>query len=536
MKAMENRSFDWNSVRLQIPSFDKQQSRAMSSFDIPVRHTPQDSLSSPDSEEESILKAVDEEEQPLLSLDQPNGGALQNSKVTGGCTRIERVPRLVLPQKKRTRSLSGLVASNDFFIPCPLSPTSVYPPPSCTGRDTTISQTPRALMTPRTPRTDRMTPRTLRTPRYDLMTPRTPRKEVLADSLRGQFTPRNSTKGGGDLGRRGNWAGGFLGRAIRGRERYPGNRLQTPRGSYQSATNATNCGMTTDLEKKLQEQGLTPMYCPEPRCEQRRLGNVASMITDLRVFLIRPVPEDYGPTECYIRRHVHAKWLTPSYRLYLSDGDRFLLSSKKRKKTKTNYTISLDENDTSKQSGNYFGKLRSNFIGSEYWFYDKGTPPIQAAGCGTLRLPTSKNRVEMGAVKYHVNVLGIAGPRKMTAIIPSLQEDGKPHVFPPAADGGPVILDDYKCGQHRDKMIIMHNKQPHFNKQLAAYCLNFNGRVTKPSVRNFQLVADSDPDIVILQFGKIGRNLFTMDYQHPMSALQAFSICLSSLDPKLACE
>ncbi|KAG0589829.1 hypothetical protein KC19_1G051600 [Ceratodon purpureus] len=81
MKAMENRSFDWNSVRLQIPSFDKQQPRAMSSFDIPVRHTPQDSLSSPDSEEESILKAVDEEEQPLLRLDQPNGGALQNTKV-----------------------------------------------------------------------------------------------------------------------------------------------------------------------------------------------------------------------------------------------------------------------------------------------------------------------------------------------------------------------------------------------------------------------------------------------------------------------
>ncbi|KAG0589828.1 hypothetical protein KC19_1G051600 [Ceratodon purpureus] len=82
MKAMENRSFDWNSVRLQIPSFDKQQPRAMSSFDIPVRHTPQDSLSSPDSEEESILKAVDEEEQPLLRLDQPNGGALQNTKAS----------------------------------------------------------------------------------------------------------------------------------------------------------------------------------------------------------------------------------------------------------------------------------------------------------------------------------------------------------------------------------------------------------------------------------------------------------------------
>ena len=35
---------------------------------------------------------------------------------------------------------------------------------------------------------------------------------------------------------------------------------------------------------------------------------------------------------------------------------------------------------------------------------------------------------------------------------------------------------------------------------------------------------------------QIGRNTFTMDYQWPMSALQAFAICLSSFDNKLACE
>lgn len=190
---MEDRRFDWNLVRLQIPRVEKQLPRTTSPLDIPVRHTQRDSLSSPDSVEECILKALDEEEQPLLRLEQPNGSALQNSEVTGGCTRNERVPRLVLPQKKRTCSLSGLVASNDFFIPCPLTPTTVYPPPSCTGRDTTIQKAPRAPMTPRTPRTDFMTPRT---PRIDLMTPRTPRKEVLADSLRGQYTPRNSTKVG----------------------------------------------------------------------------------------------------------------------------------------------------------------------------------------------------------------------------------------------------------------------------------------------------------------------------------------------------
>ena len=40
--------------------------------------------------------------------------------------------------------------------------------------------------------------------------------------------------------------------------------------------------------------------------------------------------------------------------------------------------------------------------------------------------------------------------------------------------------------------------------QLGAYCLNFNGRVTHASVKNFQLVTESDPEYVILQFGKVG--------------------------------
>lgn len=41
--------------------------------------------------------------------------------------------------------------------------------------------------------------------------------------------------------------------------------------------------------------------------------------------------------------------------------------------------------------------------------------------------------------------------------------------------------------------------------QLNAYCLNFNGRVTEASVKNFQLVSDENHNHVILQFGKVRR-------------------------------
>lgn len=44
---------------------------------------------------------------------------------------------------------------------------------------------------------------------------------------------------------------------------------------------------------------------------------------------------------------------------------------------------------------------------------------------------------------------------------------------------------------------------PYTYTQLNAFCLNFHGRVTQASVKNFQLVTDDLADRVYLQFGKV---------------------------------
>lgn len=92
-------------------------------------------------------------------------------------------------------------------------------------------------------------------------------------------------------------------------------------------------------------------------------------------------------------------------------------------------------------------------------------------------------------------------------------------------------------------MLVLRNKAPRWHEQLQCWCLNFNGRVTVASVKNFQLVASPKNGVseqaqenVILQFGKVGKDVFTMDYQYPISAFEAFAICLSSFDTKIACE
>ena len=55
------------------------------------------------------------------------------------------------------------------------------------------------------------------------------------------------------------------------------------------------------------------------------------------------------------------------------------------------------------------------------------------------------------------------------------------------------------------------------------------------SVKNFQLCDRNDQEYVMLQFGRIqGRHSFTMDFQWPLTAVQAFAIAISSLQSKIS--
>ena len=84
-------------------------------------------------------------------------------------------------------------------------------------------------------------------------------------------------------------------------------------------------------------------------------------------------------------------------------------------------------------------------------------------------------------------------------------------------------------------LMTLQNRPPWWNVELGSFVLNFGGRVSVASVKNFQLCERSDHDRIMLQFGRIqGRHSFTMDFQHPLSAVQAFSIAISSLQSKIS--
>ena len=103
--------------------------------------------------------------------------------------------------------------------------------------------------------------------------------------------------------------------------------------------------------------------------------------------------------------------------------------------------------------------------------------------------------------------------------------------------GMPVVNDH--IGRAAKKRVLTNlmelvSKPPVFVPEKGRYALNFHGRVTMMSSKNFQLVRPEDHDSVVLQFGKVGKDDFTMDFQWPLSPFQAFALALSVCDGKIS--
>ncbi|KAF8660022.1 hypothetical protein HU200_058107 [Digitaria exilis] len=300
----------------------------------------------------------------------------------------------------------------------------------------------------------------------------------------------------------------------------------------------------------------------------------------------------------------------------LDENGKFLLAAKRsRRTTHTDYAISMDSKNFSRSSTGYIGKLRSNFLGTKFIIYDTQPPYNAGKFMSQERAPSRRfssrkvsPKVPIGSypiaqVNYELNVLGTRGPRRMQCtmhsipesavepggVVPGQPKELLPRLFDESFRSTATSFSKYSVADSsmelsscrysefgggnvqggddgdKERPLVLRNKVPRWHEQLQCWCLNFRGRVTVASVKNFQLIASVPPpasggasqqlappaqtqpqasgsssssshDTVILQFGKVSRDMFTMDYRYPLSAFQAFAICLTSFDTKLACE
>lgn len=231
--------------------------------------------------------------------------------------------------------------------------------------------------------------------------------------------------------------------------------------------------------------------------------------------------------------------LYPTYELYLEDPRKTLIVAQKMGLNRTsNYhffdmTRGLAGSKLSKKAGNYLGKLRAKNTNRTAY---------------TL-LNHNQDKEEIAAVLFERPSLidtWMDGnqPRKMRVLLPMLDDDGMP--LPSRVDdnstgrttkqqtnsknsNGSNMIEVLEEVEETKRCLpreyrIYQTKEPTFIN--GNYRLNFHGRVTVPSVKNFQIVSEYDVEDVVCQFGKVDGDLFHLDYKAPLNAFQAFALAL----------
>ena len=95
----------------------------------------------------------------------------------------------------------------------------------------------------------------------------------------------------------------------------------------------------------------------------------------------------------------------------------------------------------------------------------------------------------------------------MSVLMPGMSLDHQRVEVKPRNDHGSII-EKLKRKDMND-IVELHNKTPIWNEETQSYVLNFHGRVTQASVKNFQIVHSNDVEYIVMQFGRIDEDVFT---------------------------
>eukprot|EP00347_Sterkiella_histriomuscorum_P007966 403346884 len=282
--------------------------------------------------------------------------------------------------------------------------------------------------------------------------------------------------------------------------------------------------------------------------------------TKMRELIMSPIPFQMGQLRFTIERHrTGFNRIHPSYYIYLekNQGGRLLiLYAKKRAFNKTaNYLISMEKNKKTRSNDVCLGKLRANPEGDKYVLYDNGENYTKAS-----HSQQEKIRNEHGVFQYRYEPCNVGNIRKMVVVVPILQQttlaQGMPvdNTLPLGQDqnGNLVVMTQklWKPLKDQDTIIetftregvrnlnyqVFVDNPPAWNPKTNTYVYDFKGRVTQPSIKNFQLIPEMDGrrqvtlQDFVLQFGKNGKDQFILDVQYPFSIFQAFGLALSAFD------
>ncbi|CAD8058598.1 unnamed protein product [Paramecium sonneborni] len=246
-------------------------------------------------------------------------------------------------------------------------------------------------------------------------------------------------------------------------------------------------------------------------------------IIDMKEFLSKPIDQQHLMQLTLVKDKSGINKFHPKFLLYFSNQMKMFLCSAKRQafSQQIHYVLSILQDKFDRKHKSCLGKIKGQ--SGIFKLFDTGDNPKEAKFLDKVRkelcLINFQNSKQTGQVRQSV-------------IIPRIK-DGQACEFKPLNDADGLLKAFYSL-QYKDQIIHFMNKTPIYNKEKKKYQLQFNDRVTMPSVKNFILhdINCNDKNKFVLQFGKCAKKTYQLDICYPLSILQGFAICISQFEKK----
>lgn len=239
--------------------------------------------------------------------------------------------------------------------------------------------------------------------------------------------------------------------------------------------------------------------------------------SNMTQFLLTPSPREAEVLQCYIRTRGGG-----NYELYTQDTNILICSAVRRRQYDMSVSFTIHAAGALGNSPQ-IARLEKNYMGSQYTMFNT----------------QNEDAYELGAVQYAAT-FG-KSPRQMRVALPLVREANNNTEDPlrwqmdmiRSSGKDNAMLAQIESPESQQAINLV-NKPPVWIESLEAYCLDFGGRVAAASVKNFLLSHPDDMDNTLMLFGRTqDRQIYSMDYRHPFSPVQAFCIALSSMDSHL---
>lgn len=126
----------------------------------------------------------------------------------------------------------------------------------------------------------------------------------------------------------------------------------------------------------------------------------------------------------------------------------------------------------------------------------------------------NKGGQTLGFIRHGKEEIGEGVAMCMDVDIPQVGADGQSEVW--------CAL----CQASGEARVELSSLRPKWNEKLKSLCMDFKGKVEAASAKNFQLQLDGK---TVLVYGKKANGDFALEFEHPLSTAQAFTIALSTM-------